>query len=299
MGFSLEYLDAFVAAVETGSFSAAARRLGKAQSRVSTAIANLEIDLGVPLFDRSGKYPVLTSAGERLLREAREIRERCRAFSDHADRLAGGVEPMIRLAVDELLPSSILADLLEGFSGNFPDTDVELLTGVMGDVGEMVSSGRVDAGIELPLGIPSDDCDWRLLGRMGFSVMAAPHHPLAALKKVSPRDLAPHRQLVTVSRKGEREPEAYRFGRRIWQCESSHVIRELVLRGHGWAALARHQVAEDVRAGRLVALPVGFAGSCFQSDIYFIWEKGRPLTPAAEWLAESLSGILTRSLPPT
>jgi len=104
---------------------------------------------------------------------------------------------------------------------------------------------------------------------------------------------------VTVSREGEREPEAYRFGRRIWQCESSHVIRELVLRGQGWAALARHQVAEDVRAGRLVELPVAFAGACFQNDIYFIWEKGWPLTPAAEWLAESLSGILTRALPST
>ncbi|VFQ45847.1 LysR family transcriptional regulator [Desulfoluna butyratoxydans] len=297
MGFSLEYIDAFIAAVETGSFSAAARRLGKAQSRVSTAIANLEIDLGVLLFDRSGKYPALTPEGESLLREAREIRERCRAFSEHADRLAGGAEPMIRLAVDELLPSSILSDLLEGFSDVFPDTEVELLTGVMGDVGEMVASGRVDAGIELPLTAPGDACDWRLLGHMDFAVMAASHHPLARLEKVTPRDMAPHRQLVTVSRKGEREPEAFRFGRRIWQCESSHVIRELVLKGQGWAALARHQVAEDVRAGRLVELPVVFAGGSFQSDIYFIREKGRPLTPAAEWLADSLSELLTRSFP--
>lgn len=60
---SLEQFKALLAAAETGSFSAAARRLGKAQSVVSTAIANLEIDLGLELFDRSGRYPVLTEAG--------------------------------------------------------------------------------------------------------------------------------------------------------------------------------------------------------------------------------------------
>ncbi len=55
MNWSIAQLDAFVTTVTEGSFSAAARKLGKAQSRVSTAVANLEIDLGVTLFDRSGK----------------------------------------------------------------------------------------------------------------------------------------------------------------------------------------------------------------------------------------------------
>jgi len=295
MRFSLEYLEAFTAAVDAGSFSAAARRLGKAQSRVSTAISNLEIDLGVELFDRSGKYPVLTPDGEHLLREAREILRRCRSFSDHADRLAGGEVSLVRLVVDELMPSSILGELLEQFSDAFPHTDVELLIGTLGDVGEMVTSGRADAGIELPVGYPTGTCDWRLLGHMHFSLVAAPHHPLAAMKKVSPQDLAPHRQLVVVSRGGDREPDAYRFADRIWQCESSQVIKELVLRGQGWAALARHQVAEEVRTGRLVELPVTFVGGYFQCDICFVWEKDCPLSPPAEWLAETLARILRES----
>ncbi|WP_134928929.1 LysR family transcriptional regulator, partial [Pseudomonas protegens] len=47
MRFSLEQLQMFVQAAQTGSFSAAARKLGKTQSTVSVAIANLEADLGV------------------------------------------------------------------------------------------------------------------------------------------------------------------------------------------------------------------------------------------------------------
>ncbi|HCU2193477.1 TPA: LysR family transcriptional regulator, partial [Klebsiella variicola] len=52
MRYSPEALTAFVEAVDCGSFSAAARRLRKSQSTISTAIANLEADLGVTLFDR-------------------------------------------------------------------------------------------------------------------------------------------------------------------------------------------------------------------------------------------------------
>ena len=73
MSLSLESLQLLVAAADSGSFSAAARRLGKAQSAVSTGIANLEIDLGLTLFDRSGRLPRLTAPGERMVAEARAL----------------------------------------------------------------------------------------------------------------------------------------------------------------------------------------------------------------------------------
>lgn len=56
----LDQMQAFVFAAKLGSFSAAARRMGKAQSAKSMAIANLEIDAGVEIFDRQGRSPVLT-----------------------------------------------------------------------------------------------------------------------------------------------------------------------------------------------------------------------------------------------
>lgn len=63
MRYSPEALTAFVEAVDCGSFSAAARRLRKSQSTISTAIANLEADLGVTLFDRATRQPTLTPQG--------------------------------------------------------------------------------------------------------------------------------------------------------------------------------------------------------------------------------------------
>ena len=120
MSLSLEQLQAFVTTVETGSFSAAARYLGKAQSAISTAVSNLEIDLDNSLFVRSGRYPVLTPAGERLLVEARVILERCEHFRGVAKSLGEGVESRLVLAVDELYPEATLGGLIEDYSRRFP-----------------------------------------------------------------------------------------------------------------------------------------------------------------------------------
>src|SRR6267142_2478242 len=62
-GLTLDQLRTFIAAAEEGSFSAAGRKLGRAQSVVSKTLANLEAQLGVKLFDRSARYPRLTDEG--------------------------------------------------------------------------------------------------------------------------------------------------------------------------------------------------------------------------------------------
>ena len=70
-GVTLDQLRTFIAAAEQGSFSAAGRKLRRAQSVVSQTLANLEAQLGVQLFDRRNRFPALTTEGQALLREAR------------------------------------------------------------------------------------------------------------------------------------------------------------------------------------------------------------------------------------
>ena len=72
-GVSLDQLRAFIASADEGSFSAAARKLRRAQSVVSEMVSGLEGQIGVTLFDRSGRYPVLTPEGAVLLADARGI----------------------------------------------------------------------------------------------------------------------------------------------------------------------------------------------------------------------------------
>ncbi len=92
---SLDQLRTFLAAADAGSFSAAARKLHRAQSVVSQTLANLEVQSGVKLFDRAGRYPVLTEDGRALLADARAVVERADAFKARAKGLAGGVEAQL------------------------------------------------------------------------------------------------------------------------------------------------------------------------------------------------------------
>src|SRR5260370_1236149 len=91
-GVSLDQLRTFVAAAEEGNFTAAGRRLRRAQSVVSQTLANLEGQIGVKLFNRSGRVPTLTDKGHALLAGARTVAKEvdrfkarpCRARPTHA-----------------------------------------------------------------------------------------------------------------------------------------------------------------------------------------------------------------------
>ena len=71
---TLDQIAVFLAIVETGSFAAAARKLGRATSVISYAVANLESQLGVTLFARAGtRTPQLTEAGRAILSDSRGL----------------------------------------------------------------------------------------------------------------------------------------------------------------------------------------------------------------------------------
>lgn len=89
-GMSIDQLRTFIAAVDEGSFSAAGRKLRRAQSVVSATLANLESQVGFPLFERTGRYPRLTEAGLALLESGvLQRREWTRSRLRHAPWLKG------------------------------------------------------------------------------------------------------------------------------------------------------------------------------------------------------------------
>ena len=140
MRFSLDQLHMFVQTVQSGSFSAAARKLGKTQSTVSVAIANLEADLGVELFDRSNRSPVLTAAGQKMLLQAEAVLERCLTLEAHADCLSDEVEPSLSLAIET--PYSTVMQVLCDFEQAFPYVDLVIRHPVSGDVSELVAKAK-------------------------------------------------------------------------------------------------------------------------------------------------------------
>ena len=87
---SMDQLRTFIAAADEGSFSAAGRKLRRAQSVVSQTLANLEQQVGFPLFERTGRYPQLTEAGKALLADARAAADSTDGFKAKARTLEEG-----------------------------------------------------------------------------------------------------------------------------------------------------------------------------------------------------------------
>lgn len=283
MSLSLEQLQAFVATVETGSFSAAARHLGKAQSAISTAVSNLEIDLDNSLFVRSGRYPVLTPAGERLLVEARVILERCEHFRGVAKSLGEGVESRLVLAVDELYPEAQLGSLMEEFSRRFPSVELELLFPLMEDVSRLVLEDRADLGIMWRQEILPSALNFHALGLVSLKMVCAPEHELAH-QPVGWEELKRYRQLMVATRNHSEEKARLRIAADVWWVESQWVIVELVQRNLGWAFVPEHVVASALDNGYLVAPILDFDDHDWPVALELIWHKQRPLGKAAAWL---------------
>ncbi|WP_053719758.1 LysR family transcriptional regulator [Saccharothrix sp. NRRL B-16348] len=89
-------LEAFLAVVDEGGFGRAAQRLHIVQSAVSQQVKRLERELGVTLFDRTGRQARLSAAGERLLPEARAVLAAVRRTREVAARVASGAEGVVR-----------------------------------------------------------------------------------------------------------------------------------------------------------------------------------------------------------
>lgn len=289
MLFSIEQLEAFVATVDEGSFSAAARFLGKAQSRISTAVANLELDLGITLFDRSGKYPVLSEDGERMIQTARDVLYQCRVVMERATEISDQPQNVLRVAVEDLVPQEKISIVLAEFAQQFTHTQVEIVRATAGEASELVKQDNADVGITVSVsGLPQADYSWEQIGSEKWYPMVAATHPLAALETVGKSDLANVPQLVHTTSNKDWELGTESVSDKIWRCDDSLFMIELVSKGVGWAWCSSLQTERAVQRGELVVLPVDFMETGFSGELFLCWKKDHPLRAAEKWLATRL-----------
>src|SRR5258705_1994701 len=112
---SLDQLRTLIAAVDEGSFSAASRKLLRSQSVVSETISNLEEQIGVQLFDRSGRYPKLTPAGLALLGDARSTIAGVDLLKARAKGMSAGPEPELSPGIDVFYPIGAVTQVAKEF----------------------------------------------------------------------------------------------------------------------------------------------------------------------------------------
>jgi DNA-binding transcriptional LysR family regulator len=282
---TLDQLRVLAAIADAGSFSAAARALNRAQSVISYTVANLESQLGVPLFDRSGRAPALTEAGRALMADARRIGAAVDDMRARAGALRHGTEAELAIAVDVMFPIARLVEVLRGFAAAFPTVSLRLRIEALGSVIDLVTGGACSIGISGWPGAMPDAVHRRVIDRILLVPVAAPDHPLASLGRIGIEDLRDHTQLVLSD--ASHLTDGQDFGvlsLHTWRLGDLGARHALLRAGLGWANMPHHLVAPDLAEGRLKILPIE-AAPVFDMPVSLLHRRDTIMGPAATWLA--------------
>src|SRR5258708_4362239 len=190
---SLDQLLVLLTVVEEGSFTRAAKRLGRANSAVSYAIDMLEAQLGVSLFDRgTTRKPKLTLVGEAIVSEAKAVAYSMETVRARVKGLLGGLESELSLAVDSMDPCDLLVEVLNDFHIKFPTVPLRLLVQTPGAIERLIRND--DAGIAIGGYVHIDGTGLRRTDIAGVRIIpvAAPNHPLALAGDTLPRRALDH-----------------------------------------------------------------------------------------------------------
>jgi DNA-binding transcriptional LysR family regulator len=288
---TLDQLRLFLAVVDSGGFSAAARSLKRAQSAVSYGVANLERELGTALFDRGGRKPKLTQAGDELAGEARAVCSQVDRLRARAHGIAQGVEPRLAIAVDHMFPLRALVHALREFSGRYPTVSLTLHTEALGAVAELVARGICSLGIGAEVPKWPAGLERRPLARVTMLHVAAKTHPLAGRRGPLPGHVVrEYVQIVLADRSLlSQDYEIGIYSQRRWRVLDLAAKHELLRAGLGWGGMPMHVVADDLAKKRLVRIHIEEAGSpTYEAVLFAVHRTAEPPGPAGRWLVERL-----------
>lgn len=284
---TLDQLKVFLTVVDVGSFAGAARKLHRATSVVSYSIANLEMQLGVSLFDRkTTRKPQLTDAGRTVLAEARTIYNGIDGLRAKVRGLLQGLEAEVHLVLDVMLPSERVVDALKAFREQFPTVTLHLHMEALGGVTQRVLERGASLGVSGPLTLSIDGLERIGAGKVALIPVAAPAHPLATTGPHAPGAAREHTQLVLTDRSRLTADQEFAvIGTRTWRLADLGAKHMLLREGVGWGNMPEPMVRDDLASGRLIRLDLP---DRFEGDYVFdvIYRTDTPPGPAASWLIE-------------
>jgi DNA-binding transcriptional LysR family regulator len=291
MLITIERMEALVAVLDTGSFSAAARQMGKTPSAVSRIIQHFELDLGVDLFDRvEGRAPTATVTARNLYHQAVEILPRLEILENKASDCQAGVESKLVLAIHGLAFNEPLEEALKQFVVKFPGVSLSVMDPASCNLDAALIDGEFDLAF-MPSGqVPSRAVSYRHFSEMEWCYVVSADHPLARLKgELTEADVLPHTQLLPAISDVITPDlqESMRICPRFISCQRIVQIQELLLMGLGFALVPKYAVKIWLETGKMQQLHFESGARGFNSwDVEVRWTN---LGPAGQWLLDAVT----------
>ncbi|MEN8273282.1 LysR family transcriptional regulator [Acinetobacter seifertii] len=297
MNINQEQLLMFQAVIETGSFSAAARKLGKVPSAVSMSIANLEIDLNLTLFERKGREPTPTAEARVLYEKTAQLLIEMNQWKQHAHALSTGLEPNLTIVVVSELLHTNWTDYVCLLENRFPDLQINIVSAPQEDALHML----LDGSAQLALMFEREHLDNREqfveLKREALIPVISKTHPLASQEHVSYEQILGTRQIVVASRDETLKPELL-FSKHYWRTDNHHSACLMILRNLGWGVLPQEMFKENPELNnKLKALDVFDFTPRFEYYVDLVWSRENELGAAARFLIDYIRDKRMQQVP--
>ncbi len=254
MNLTLHQLECFDAVVTEGTFQAAAEKLRRTQPSVSTAVKNLEDQLGLALLDRGGYRVALTEAGRSFHQRARVFLHDLRGLKNHAAQLATGEESELSVVIGDLCPLPQTLALLRRFFDDCPGTRLHLHFEAIAGPWERLFDGEADLILH-----HVNKADPRFEFMDLFTVRVVPvvapgflRFPIS--RSITPEQMRDYVQCVIRDTSRHSPPQDYFLveGARSWTVSDQLMKRELILQGMGWGHMPKFLIEQDLRKKRLL-----------------------------------------------
>lgn len=255
-------LEVFAAVAAAGSVRAAAEAVHLSQPAVSMALAELERQLGQPLFDRTGRQLALNERGKAILPDAHEVLERLRQLPRAAGGAGAALDGDLRIGASNTVGNYLVGELLGGFIAAQPRVAVHLAIGNTERIVADLRRFRLDVGCVEGAAVHADIelLPWR---EDRLVVCAGPRHPLAQRRRLVPRDFTDVRWILrergsATRALSERALAGLPSAGGVLELGQSEAIKQAVSAGLGVAFLPEVAVADAVAAGCLAVLRTPF-----------------------------------------
>ncbi|MFA7434449.1 MAG: LysR family transcriptional regulator [Gemmobacter sp.] len=289
----VDHLTTFVRVADTGSFSAAAREMGRAVSSISYSVAQLEAHCGFPLLDREARRVSLTRRGRALYMEAQAVIKHACRFSAQAATLERGEETRIRIASDVLFPQPLLHEALRLFGRAHPETQLQFFARSLSTLWDDLREGNIDFAIGLADAIPTG-FESRSFGQIKLGPYAAAHHPLATRPgPLTPAEFEAERQIYYLSSpRLDLERSGRLFSSDVWTANELEHIRMLIRQGLGWCFATEYFFQDEMETGLIRPL------QCVDTQFHptrmmnAVWPVIHPPGPLAHVLIGHLASVI-------
>jgi DNA-binding transcriptional LysR family regulator len=278
-----DQLETFQEVARLSSFSRAAEKRFRTQPAISSQIRSLEEEIGAKILDRSGGKVSLTASGKLFLKYVEDTLEARRAIFTAIAETERVPRGEIIVGANEGTCLHILPEVFADFKKQYPDVAVNIKRADYAKILESVIDNSVDFGfISLP--VTDNRLTVVLIHRDELIAIAPPHHPVAKMKSVTLAEVANYPLLVPKVGHTRDALENLFHERRLkprysMELDSSELLKRFVAVDVGVGFISRSNVAEDVLAGLLKAVPLSDAQ--IRRDVALVFRKDKSLSRAA------------------